>query len=421
MRAVDAFWGVAADTALDLPAADGAALVALELDNSALGLADSGTQRVTLPRPRALDGEPLVQARADDGAAVALASRRADGTVALAFDPDAAVARLTQERAMTPGRPLTAKLPFAYNKLPAPVRRLGRDLLTKRRSGGEQQGFPAWPADPSVEAARLVYLRARQAAEPGTQPEPFWPDGKSCALVLTHDVDTAEGLGRAPDLAAELAERGLPSCWFIVAKGYPIDDGVLRALRDAGGEIGLHDAHHDNRLAFLDPSEMAERLDGCRDLIDRHEVRGFRSPSMLRTPELYGVLRERFAYDSSVPDTGLLPSRNGCATVFPLDLHGMPVLPLTVPPDGQLISRGLGPDEVLAAWIEKVEWIRSVGGAAVALAHPEEGFLEVAGMRDAYRRFLDWCAAQDDAWHATPGQVMDHWAARSRAVSAVSR
>jgi hypothetical protein len=143
-------------------------------------------------------------------------------------------------------------------------------------------------------------------------------------------------------------------------------------------------------------------------------MRGFRSPSMLRSPALYDALRGRFEYDSSIPDTGLLPSRNGCATVFPLEVGGVPVLPLTVPPDGQLMSRGLDPDAVVAQWIEKAEWIRSLGGVAVLLTHPERGFVAEPSMRAAYRRFLDWAAAQDDAWHALPREVVAHWSERAR-------
>jgi hypothetical protein len=175
----------------------------------------------------------------------------------------------------------------------------------------------------------------------------------------------------------------------------------------------LHGPHHDNRIAFLDAKHAAAQLDACAEVMDEHKMRGFRSPSMLRTPGLYGLLADRFAYDSSMPDTGLLPARNGCATVFPLTQR-LSVLPLTLAPDGQLLGRGLGPDAVLATWIAKAEWIATLGGVAVHLTHPEPGFSADAPMRAAYERFLDWVAGRDDVWCATPVEIVEHW--RSRGV-----
>ena len=93
-----------------------------------------------------------------------------------------------------------------------------------------------------------------------------------------------------------------------------------------------------------------------------------RSPSLLRSAALYDVLEDRFEYDSSIPDSGLLPTRNGCATVFPFERGRLPILPLTVPPDGQLLGRGLSPKQVVAAWMAKVEWVASLGGATVSLS-----------------------------------------------------
>jgi hypothetical protein len=135
---------------------------------------------------------------------------------------------------------------------------------------------------------------------------------------------------------------------------------------------------------------------------------------MLRTAPLYEVLAERFAYDSSIPDSGLLPARNGCATVFPFRRGGLPILPLTLPPDGQLLGRGLDAAGVLAAWVAKAEWVKGLGGVAMHLSHPEEGFSASPEMRAAGRDFLDWVAAEaaGDAWHATPAEIAEHWESR---------
>jgi peptidoglycan/xylan/chitin deacetylase (PgdA/CDA1 family) len=399
---LDAFWGLPAGGPLKVAPGGGERWERIEL----LDLPPYEGARILAPVPSPLAGDPLVRARRADGTTLALAARDEDGAVLLGLDVEAAVGDLTSRAALTPRPPASARLPVPYHRVPAPLRRLLRDLLARRAAGRDR--FPDWPVEPSVEALRLLWLRARQAAEPELAPRPFWPEGKRFALCLTHDVDTAAGLARAPAFAGDEAERGLASCSYVVGGDFPLDAGAMAALAEAG-EVGLHDVAHDNRIAFLAPEEIGRRLDGARELVERFGMRGFRSPSMLRTDALYAALAGRFEYDSSMPDTGLLPERNGCAGVFPLRRGGVDVLPLTLPPDGQLLARGLDP---LAAWIEKADWVRAAGGVAVALTHPEQGFSAAPAMRAAYRRFLDWAAAQDDAWHATPAEVMRHWRER---------
>ena len=381
------------------------------LDEAALGPLRSGPVRVELPELRPVKGEPLVSARTAAGDSVMLAAHSDDG-VQLAFDPDETVAWLLGRGALTLRAPASARLPFHYHRVPAPMRRILRDLLTRRRAAAVE-GYPTWPVEPSVEVVRRIYLAARCAAEPGLEPTPFWPGTKRWALLLSHDVDSAAGLTLAPKQAMEEAERGLVSCWYLVGRRYLLAASPLGELEAAGMELGLHGDTHDNRLAFLAPAEIDRRLDACGDVVERFRMRGFRSPSMLRTNALYDALRTRFSYDSSMPDTGLLPVRNGCGTVFPFEWRGVLVLPLTLPPDGQLLSRGLSSAEILAAWIGKAEWVRAAGGVAFHLTHPEPGFSAEPSMRETFRNFLDWVAAQEDAWHGTPVELASAWRARA--------
>lgn len=407
MSAVDSFWGIPPSDAVAPAAATPLARwQRVHVDGGPLGL--DGGVGILLPQLRPVQGDPLISVEYGSQK-LALAARSGDGTVELAFDPDETVEALTSRAAMTERPPLSARLPFQYHRVPAPVRAVVRNVLVGRSSS---EAFPAWPVEASVEAVRRIYLRARQAADPGLEPAPFWPDGKRFALCLTQDVDTAEGVPVAVEMAGEQRERGLGCCWFVVGEAYQLADTDAAALRERG-EIGLHDMRHDNKIAFMQPAEIAQRLDGARPLIERLGIHGFRSPSMLRTPVLYDALEGRFEWDSSVPDTGLYPTSNGCATVFPYTRGELVVLPATIPPDGQLLGRGLSPDQVLDAWKAKVDWVARVGGVAVHLAHPERGFSADPPMREVYRRFLDWVAARGDAWLALPSQVADHWRRRS--------
>lgn len=393
-------------------------LVRLRLVKGALEETALDQSTVHLPEPLSvLRGTPLVSAVDEAGAGVVLAARRDDGDVELAFDPDRAVKALTAARSPIGRRPLAARVPFNYRRVPRGVRNALRDLLARRRADALEE-FPAWPVEPSLEVVRRIYLRARRELDPDLEPTPFWPDGRRFAMVLTHDVDSADGLRRGPELADEERARGLSSCWFLVGRDYELAHGPIESLREAGGELALHDAHHDNRGAFLAPHAIARRLDAVRAEVERLDMRGFRSPSMLVSEPLYEALEKRFAWDSSVADSALLPVRGGGGTVFPSERGRLTVLPLTLPADGQLVGRGMPPERVLAAWIAKAEWVRSVGGTAMILTHPERGFTADAGMRAAHRSFLDWAAGQADAWRVLPTQLADHWRARAAGAAA---
>jgi hypothetical protein len=410
---VERFWGIPTSSSVRVAGGPVAGLwETVEIDASeALGL--QAPVRIVIPERRAPGpGQPLVLARLASGAVVPLAVQNAVGVVELAFDPDAAIDALTEKAAYTAGRPVAARMPFSYRRVPAPVRNVIRNVITRRRAADLHSGWPAWPREPSVEVLRAVYLAARRALDPDLEPLPFWPDGSQFAIALTHDVDSAAGLERSRALAAMEAGRGLRACYYVVGLDYPLVPAAMADLHAAGAEVGLHGPHHDNRIAFHDPEVAASELDACAEAIDEHGMRGFRSPSMLRTPGLYELLADRFVYDSSMPDTGLLPARNGCATVFPLGTQPS-VLPLTLAPDGQLLGSGLSPDAVLEAWIAKAEWIADLGGVAVHLTHPEVGFSADGPMRAAHERFLDWVVEREDAWCATPVEIVEHWRART--------
>ena len=75
-----------------------------------------------------------------------------------------------------------------------------------------------------------------------------WPNGFEFSLVLTHDVETAEGLrhvGRIADLEEGL---GLRSSWNLIPYKYRIDMGLVKDLQSRGFEIGIHGYNHDGQL-----------------------------------------------------------------------------------------------------------------------------------------------------------------------------
>jgi peptidoglycan/xylan/chitin deacetylase (PgdA/CDA1 family) len=229
---------------------------------------------------------------------------------------------------------------------------------------------------------------------------------------MTHDVDTAEGMKLAGSVLDAMVDMGLKPCFFLVAHGYTWDEGFCDAVRQAGGEIGLHGDTHDNRIAYDSPENITKRLDSCRDKIRRHGIRGFRSPSLLVSDALYSEVGKRFAWDSSVPDTDtntLLGPRRGCATVFPFRRSGGLVLPTTMPADDRLLLMGLKGLDLVSVLRKKAQYVRETSGLCHFLTHPEPHLFGRPLLRDLYRALIEELLAEGDAWVATPSEVAAFW------------
>ena len=80
---------------------------------------------------------------------------------------------------------------------------------------------------------------SRLIADLAGEPVPFlglWPAGRSWALVLTHDVETAVGYRDMDLLRAPERARGYRSSWNFVGARYQVDDETVRSLQDDGCE-----------------------------------------------------------------------------------------------------------------------------------------------------------------------------------------
>lgn len=301
--------------------------------------------------------------------------------------------RLRLWRAFT-AAPTSSRLPFSYRSVPAPIRALlahGIGRVQRRRQNVWAR-FPAFPLDLTCDV--LLDL--------GGAPSP-WRDGPT-PVLLSHDLDTAEGLDNLVRLFLDLEEAaGARSTSFIVPCSWPLDEGLLNEARDRGHTLGIHGYDHSNLTPFAEPRERARRLDAPRELVHRHQMRGYRAPSLVRTPALLDGLAERYAWDSSIPTSGgLFPMpNNGCATARPFHVGRLPEIPLSMPRDGSLRFLGYGAPEIARQWIEAAELIARSGGVVVLLTHCEARFSGNPPMLDAYRRFLDHVAQNDHFFFST--------------------
>jgi len=203
-----------------------------------------------------------------------------------------------------------------------------------------------------------------------------WPDGKSFAMVFTHDVESAAGIGKIRDLAALEIEHGFRSSFNFIPEGPYPDPLEIRAwLEAAGFEVGVHDLRHDGHLyesrnAF---NQNAQRINHY--LRDWRAV-GFRSGFMLR--QLQWLHDLDVLYDASTFDTDPFePQPEGSRTIFPFYVKAPPgvrrpgyvELPYTLPQDSTLFL--LLRERNTKIWKRKLDWIAANGGLALVNIHPD--------------------------------------------------
>jgi len=305
------------------------------------------------------------------------------------FDVDAADVQHLRERcAFTDRPPASARLPVGYRVVPGWARAIVASAIGRwnRRRVDRWGAFPAWPLDLSADA--LDDLRDGEDLAPRPAP-----------VVVTHDIDSSEGLVNLVDRFLPLEESlGARSTSYIVPCAGSLDEGRLHDVIDRGHEIGVHGYDHANRTPFAAPAERERRLDAGRAFAARFGAAGYRAPSLLRTRPLLRDVGARFGYDSSIPTSGgLFPvPNNGCATARPFIVEGTAELPVSLPRDGMLRFLGYAPDRILDLWIDCADRIASARGVVVLLTHCERRFSGTPSMLDAYARFLEHVRAHPE-------------------------
>ena len=203
--------------------------------------------------------------------------------------------------------------------------------------------FPRWPLETSLHDF-YTWLFELIAGLTGT-PVPYldvWPDQRSWAMVLTHDVETAAGQQQVETLRGLERARGLRSSWNFVGERYEVDAGLVRALQEEGCEVGVHGLRHDGR-DLASRRLMERRLPAMRQYAGQWGAVGFRSPGTQRHWDL--MPRLGFEYDSSYSDTDPYePQPGGCCTYLPYFNRDMVELPITMPQDHTLFAILQQPD-----------------------------------------------------------------------------
>jgi peptidoglycan/xylan/chitin deacetylase (PgdA/CDA1 family) len=236
--------------------------------------------------------------------------------------------------------------------------------------------------------------------------------GRKYVCLVTHDVDTREGLRRA-DSVKRLEERyNIPSAWYIPSKHYPLSPDQVKDLANSG-EVGVHGMKHDGELSQTSNPQLTERLLEAKRTLEKiagAPVEGFRAPLLQHSISILDRVKEAgYSYDTSVPTWEPKHPRtmqsHGLGTVFPMSLNGFTEIPISVVQDHQMLYvLRLEPKETIAEWLRMVSLISELGGCCVFLSHPEYKLLDNENLH-YYEELLNAIASDKEAWLTTPREL----------------
>lgn len=298
----------------------------------------------------------------------------------------------------------------AYYRLkPVLPRSLTKRLRRLQRSAAAGDSPLGWPVEPRYAQFMWASMGAALARmnQQSARFVHFWPQARKFALVLTHDVETAQGLAHVQQLADLETRYGFRSSFNFVPERYRIDRELVRSLRDRGFEIGVHGLKHDGRL-FSSRAVFMKRAARINEYLQDFEAVGFRAPFTHRRPEWMQALD--IEYDLSFFDTDPYePIPGGTMSIWPFEIGRFTELPYTLVQDYTLTAV-LG-ETTPRVWIDKVDFIESYRGLALVNSHPD--YLSVAATWRVYEQFLESMSSRAGAyWHALPCEVARWWRAR---------
>lgn len=301
-------------------------------------------------------------------------------------------------------------LPLYYACRPLIPRRAQLALRRRYASRQAQRSFPAWPIEPLLVERRAEELRERlRSAEAERVPlVGCWPEGRSFACILTHDVEDSGGVENIERVRAVERRHGFVSSWNFVAETYPIPRGTFERLRAEGCEIGLHGITHDGKL-FQSRARFEADLPKIHAYLAEWGAVGFRSPATHRRSEWMHELG--CLYDSSFPDTDPFePQSGGCCSILPFKFGELVELPITLVQDHTLME--ILRHDSIDLWVRKSEWIIRHGGLINLITHPD--YLDTPARLAMYDEFLAFLAARENGWHTLPREVAGWWRERAQ-------
>jgi len=309
---------------------------------------------------------------------------------------------------------LNAKSSTAYRLLessPIPYRILPKQLsnffLKNHKSSGSLSICDKLPVD----ALRFALKEALEQLLGKTIHRKTW-NGRNHVFLMTHDVETIEGLQRACYLKKLEEKYDIPSAWYIPSKRYKLNHEIIKKLANYG-EVGAHDTTHDGKLGQLPERKLVERLLEAKRGIEvaaEQTVQGFRTPLLQHNTKIIEALEKTgYSYDTSIPTWEPMHPRtmkpHGIGTIYPLKFDGFTEIPVTLPQDHQLLHvLDLDPEELVKKWLEMASVIKELGGVCMLLVHPDYKLADPNS--DVYEELLNTVASDKEAWVTVPSRMI---------------
>jgi len=339
-----------------------------------------------------------------------------DSTVGLPFDPDEVFDNMRMERYATNAAGTAKNILYDayYAVRPLMPVWFRRHLQKIRLQNSRKLPFPQWPVDYTVEIIQEQLLHLALCAERRAR-VPFlwfWPHGYPACAIITHDVETDEGLEFCPTLMDINDSFGIKSSFQLVPEQrYTVSDRVLAGIRDRGFEINVHDLNHDGHL-YSDRQEFLRRAAKINQYARAFGANGFRSGAMYRNLDWYDAFT--FSYDMSVPTVGHLEAQGGgCCTVRPYFIGNILQLPLTTTQDYSLFHI-LG-EYSINLWKRQIDAIIAKNGLLSFIVHPD--YIIEKKARQTYTSLLAYLSqlrAEGKLWIPRPGEAAQWWRRRSQ-------
>ena len=348
---------------------------------------------------------------------VTTSSVRSNGTdCSLPFDPLEAATGLRMEQYPIEGAEAGLKqkiVRLTYYTLrpllPVSVRKYAQRRALR---GWENHFFPAWPVERSVDRLfeRLLMLTLQDRPEEAAPFIWFWPEGKQGCVLMTHDVETADGLNACDSLMTLNEEYDIRSSFQLIPGGrYQVRSETINAIRKRGFEVNIHDWNHDGSL-FQKRSEFQKRAARINETAIKLQTAGFRSAALYRNQNWLRDLR--FEYDMSIPTCARLdPQRGGCCTLMPWFNGNLLEIPVTTIQDYSLFH--ILNQYNIDIWKRQTEAILKHHGMATFIVHPD--YIQTPQANTTYielLRYLSDLRTTSAAWITLPQEVNRWWRRR---------